>query len=80
MNRSAAWTHLTIVLLGAAACAGGAGCARRVNMAGVHGPDRAALTITYTGVQQEQRMFPDYTPLNAGILTPDGPAGKRRAP
>lgn len=67
----------TLLLLLAAACAG---CARRVNMAGVHGPDRAGLTITYTGVQQESRMFPDYTRLGAGILTPDGAPRKEKAP
>lgn len=45
------------------------GCARRVDMSKVNGPEQPALTIPYTGVREEARQFPDYGPIGASILT-----------
>lgn len=60
-----------------------AGCARRVDMSKVNGPDQPALTIPYTGVREESRQFPDYGPIGAGILTEQGvskPTKNRKSP
>lgn len=51
------------------------GCARQIDLAKVPTPDTPALTIPYTGVREETRLYPDYGPIGASILT-DEPVGK----
>lgn len=73
VGRRAAWILI--------ACAS-AGCARRVDMSSVRGPGQAALTIPYTGVREESRLYPDYGTITASILTDDAPPkpGKKGKP
>lgn len=52
----------------------GTGCARSIDASKVRGPDQAAITIPYTGVREESRLYPDYGHIDGSILTE--PAGK----
>lgn len=71
-------TALLVILL---SLTGSTGCARRVDMAGAVGPDQPSLTIVYTGVREESRLYPDYGPIGASILTDDPkPAKKGKSP
>lgn len=49
------------------------GCARRIDVGRVRGPDQAAITIPYTGVREESRLYPDYNTIGAAILTEEPP-------
>lgn len=54
------------------------GCARSIDMTKVRGPDQAAITIPYTGVRDQVRLYPDYGTIGAGILTEEpGKPGKK---
>jgi hypothetical protein len=63
-----------------------AACQRTVNMASVHGPDQIATTIPYAGVRESTRQFPDYSIIDASILSSAAPGksspspGKRGTP
>lgn len=53
------------------------GCARRVDVKDVkdaRGPGQPTITIPYTGVREESRLYPDYGPIGAAILTDDAAA------
>lgn len=68
--------HKAAWILIACACAG---CARRVDMSSVRGPGQAALTIPYTGVREESRLYPDYGTISASILTEEAsPKGGKK--
>jgi len=60
----------------------GAGCARGIDASKVRGPDQPAITIPYTGVREESRLYPDYGHVDASILTegPARPAKKGKSP
>jgi hypothetical protein len=56
-----------------------AGCARRLDMSALVPADRPALTMPYSAVHEETRLYPDYNPIGAGILTEgEGPAKKKK--
>jgi hypothetical protein len=61
-----------------------AGCQRELDMARIHGQERAATTIRYHGVREETRVYPDYSAIDARILSQEagrgGAAGARRKP
>ena len=44
-----------------------AGCGASVDMAAA-GPARATMTVPYTNVREEVRLYPDYGPIGASIL------------
>jgi hypothetical protein len=54
----------------------GLGCAR-LDMSALSPADRPALTIPYSAVHEETRLFPDYNPIGASILTEDAPPAKK---
>lgn len=45
------------------------GCQRELDMGRVQGQERAATTIRYLGVRGETRLYPDYSALDARILS-----------
>jgi hypothetical protein len=48
--------------------AGAGGCGRSLDMASAYDADRAPLTVPYTGVREEVRLYPDYGPIDGTIL------------
>ncbi len=65
------------LLLGLALAASSAGCARPLNMSRAYHADRPALTVPYTAVREETRLYPDYNPIGASILTEGAAPGKK---
>ena len=54
---------------------GATGCTRGLDMASAYDAKRPAMTIPYAGVREEIRQYPDYSVINADILTESaGPA------
>jgi hypothetical protein len=51
-----------------------AGCGASVDMASGGGTSRATMTVPYTNVREEVRLYPDYGPIGASILVEDGAA------
>lgn len=47
-----------------------AGCGAAVDMTAA-GPERATMTVPYTNVRAEVRLYPDYGPIGASILVDD---------
>ena len=45
-----------------------AGCGASVDMAAAAGATRATMTVPYTNVRGEVRLYPDYGPISASIL------------
>lgn len=45
------------------------GCVVQLRLAEVEDPDQATSTITYTGVRDQARRFPDYGSIDATILS-----------
>jgi hypothetical protein len=62
-------------LLAAGLALASAGCASPLDMNRVYHPERPALTVVYAGVREETRLYPDYNPIGASILTD---AGKKK--
>ena len=55
-----------------------AGCGAAVDMAEA-GTTRATMTVPYTNVREEVRLYPDYGPIGASILAEgDGSADEKR--
>ena len=54
-----------------------AGCGASVDMASAsaNGAQRATMTVPYTNVREEVRLYPDYGPIGAGWVEVDVPAG-----
>jgi hypothetical protein len=65
--------RLRLALGLALACAG---CASPLDMTRAYHPERPALTVVYAGVREETRLYPDYNPIGASILTESGKKGK----
>lgn len=57
-----------------------AGCGRSVNMATAQSPTWNATTIPYAGVREEIRQYPDYSIINAGVLTADTAGARKPGP
>jgi hypothetical protein len=61
-------------------------CQRTLDVASIQDPSWVATTISYTGVREVNRQFPDYNIIDASILkTPAGgakspPTGKQGPP
>lgn len=58
------------------------GCGASVDMASGGASSRATMTVPYTNVREEVRLYPDYGPIGASILVEGGAANddKRPAP
>jgi hypothetical protein len=55
-----------------------AGCGASVDMAAA-GAERATMTVPYTNVRAEVRLYPDYGPIGASILDEgDAPQDEKR--
>jgi hypothetical protein len=59
---------LTLALLLLAPVFGG--CSVKLRMAEIEDPSQATSTITYTGVRDKARRFPDYGSIDGSILDP----------
>lgn len=56
-----------------------AGCGASVDMAAAAGTTRATMTVPYTNVREEVRLYPDYGPIGASVLVEgDAPSGEKR--
>jgi hypothetical protein len=53
------------------------GCARRLDMASLYPAERPAMTVAYTAVHEETRLYPDYNPIDASILTEGASRSKK---
>ena len=64
--RNCAWKGGAFAAIAAAL----AGCGASVDMtsASAIGPQRATMTVPYTNVREEVRLYPDYGPIGASIL------------
>ncbi|MEP7125690.1 MAG: hypothetical protein ABJE95_32470 [Byssovorax sp.] len=51
------------------------GCGASVDMASGGSASRATMTVPYTNVREEVRLYPDYGPIGASILV-EGGGGK----
>lgn len=56
------------------------GCGASVDMASAASAERATMTVPYTNVREEVRLYPDYGPIGASILTEGDPAGDEKRP
>ena len=56
------------------------GCGASVDMASGGDPARATMTVPYTNVREEVRLYPDYGPIGASILAADGAAKDDKRP
>lgn len=57
-----------------------AGCGASVDMASAAGAARATMTVPYTNVREEVRLYPDYGPIGASILVEDGASSDEKRP
>jgi hypothetical protein len=75
LARPAAWLALAASIAPVIA-----GCGAAVDMAEA-GTTRATMTVPYTNVREEVRLYPDYGPIGASILAEGDAAadGKRPA-
>ncbi|MEO7590651.1 MAG: hypothetical protein ABI134_05530 [Byssovorax sp.] len=56
-----------------------AGCGASVDMASAAGVQRVTMTVPYTNVRGEVRLYPDYGPIGASILAEsDAPSDEKR--
>lgn len=60
--------------------AGLVGCGASVDMTSAGGSSRATMTVPYTNVREEVRLYPDYGPIGASILVADGAAKDDKRP
>jgi hypothetical protein len=67
------WQIVGLALVASAA----AGCARPLNMSRAYDAQRPALTVPYTAVREETRLYPDYNPITATILTEGAAPAKK---
>ena len=65
---------------GAMVAAALAGCGASVDMASGGASSRATMTVPYTNVREEVRLYPDYGPIGASILASDGAANDDKRP
>ncbi len=63
------FVRISLVALMTLGAMGLGGCVRSLDMAKAYDNERAATTIPYTGVREETRQYPDYSAINADILT-----------
>jgi hypothetical protein len=56
------------------------GCGASVDMASGGSAARATMTVPYTNVREEVRLYPDYGPIGASILVADGAAKDDKRP
>ncbi len=56
------------------------GCGASVDMASGGDKSRATMTVPYTNVREEVRLYPDYGPIGASILVADGAAKDDKRP
>lgn len=66
----------------AAIAAALAGCGASVDMASAsaNGAQRATMTVPYTNVREEVRLYPDYGPIGASILVAGDGANDDKRP
>ena len=59
-----------------------AGCGASVDMApsSATGAQRATMTVPYTNVREEVRLYPDYGPISASILVEGDTASVEKRP
>ena len=57
-----------------------AGCGASVDMASAAGAARATMTVPYTNVRSEVRLYPDYGPIGASILVEDDASSDEKRP
>jgi hypothetical protein len=57
-----------------------AGCGASVDMASGGASSRATMTVPYTNVREEVRLYPDYGPIGASILVDSGAANDDKRP
>lgn len=57
-----------------------AGCGASVDMASAAGAARATMTVPYTNVRGEVRLYPDYGPIGASILVEGEPSSDEKRP
>ena len=59
-----------------------AGCGASVDMASAsaNGAQRATMTVPYTNVREEVRLYPDYGPIGASILVAGDAAKDEKRP
>jgi hypothetical protein len=57
------------------------GCGASIDMAAsASGAQRATMTVPYTDVREEVRLYPDYGPIGASILAADDAAKDDKRP
>lgn len=56
------------------------GCGASVDMASGGASSRATMTVPYTNVREEVRLYPDYGPIGASILASGGAANDDKRP
>jgi hypothetical protein len=64
----------------AALAASAAGCGAAVDMASAATAPRATMTVPYTNVREEVRLYPDYGPIGASILAAEDAARDEKRP
>lgn len=57
-----------------------AGCGASVDMGSGGDTARATMTVPYTNVREEVRLYPDYGPIGASILVADDTAKDDKRP
>jgi hypothetical protein len=62
------------------AAAGLGGCGASIDMASGGSAARATMTVPYTNVREEVRLYPDYGPIGASILASGGAANDDKRP
>jgi hypothetical protein len=62
------------------AAASAVGCGAAVDMASTAGAERATMTVPYTNVREEVRLYPDYGPIGASILAAEDAAKDEKRP
>lgn len=76
MAPSSVWSTMLACGLGL----GSQGCARQLDMSRAYDARKPAMTVAYTAVREETRLYPDYGPIDRGILVEDKPSKKGKAP
>jgi hypothetical protein len=72
---------LAVAVAAATTMAALGGCGASIDMAAsASGPQRATMTVPYTDVREEVRLYPDYGPIGASILAADEAAKPDKRP
>ena len=68
-------------MLAAAVALGVGGCVSELVVADVRAPEQANVTVRYAAISSEERLFADYSVIDARILSePSGGTGPAAAP